>query len=213
MWPGSQQPISTCPAFWCALLLPAHLTPHPVSTFLPRKRKSRSKYPATGVSGQQDSSSVGVLSGSSLYWFCTPLANSRWSKQWRRLFSMYTLTLWFQTQVLQPQIAQCALKAERQPGSPSLCMTPCSALPGCWLLLPTHGIDHLYSPKRFLRLLYHTHFLTLCFLASHGFGTCIGRVHQISDLISILFLTPFMKHISQTRLESSAPRVLNSTQQ
>lgn len=81
-----------CPASGCALLLPAHLTPHPVSTFLPRKRKSRSKYPATGVSGQQDSSSVGVPSGSSLHWFCTPLANSRWSKQWRRFF--FPCILW-----------------------------------------------------------------------------------------------------------------------
>lgn len=78
--------IRVCPAVACS----SHT--YPVSTFLPRKRKSRSKYPATGVSGQQDSSSVGVPSGSSLHWFCTPLANSRWSKQWRRFF--FPCILW-----------------------------------------------------------------------------------------------------------------------
>lgn len=77
---GTSQPVYTCSAPWCALLLPALLTPHPVSTCLPRKRESRCKYPMIRVSGQQESSSVGVLSGNSLGRFCTPPANPRSSK-------------------------------------------------------------------------------------------------------------------------------------
>ena len=77
---GVSQPVYTGSAPWCALLLPALLTPHLDSTLLPRRRESRSKYPVTRVSGQQESSSVGVLSGSSLCRFCTPPANPRSSK-------------------------------------------------------------------------------------------------------------------------------------
>ena len=48
--------ILVCPVVACSS------PPHLVSTFLPRKRESRSKYPATDVLGQQDSSFGGVLS-------------------------------------------------------------------------------------------------------------------------------------------------------
>lgn len=101
---GTSQPVYTCSAPWCALLLPALLTSPPVSTCLPRKRESRCKYPMIRVSGQQESSSVGVLSGNSLGRFCTPPANPRSSKLWGRLLSIYTLTLWFQAKVLSLQV-------------------------------------------------------------------------------------------------------------
>ena len=209
--PGSQQPIYTCSASWCALLLPVRLTPQPVSTFLPRKRDSRSKYPAIGVLGQQDSSSVGVLSGSSLYWFCTPLANSHWSKQWR-LFSMYTLTLWFQTQVFQPQIAQCALKAVRQPGSPSLYDSmPCSTrllvpTPYSWNQPPSLSqgllmviVPHSFSHSLFsgISRIWYLYWESTPNIWSH-FSSLSNTIYEIN---------------SQTRLKSSAPRVLNSTKQ
>lgn len=174
---GTSQPVYTCSAPWCALLLPSLLTPHPVSTCLPRKRESRCKYPMIRVSGQQESSSVGVLSGNSLGRFCTPPANPRSSKLWGRLLSIYTLTLWFQAKVL-PPVAQRALRERLQPGRPSLSVTP----------TPTHAIDHLPSPKGFSQLLLHIHVFTVCFLASQGLGPCIGRVDYICDLISILFV-------------------------
>ena len=93
-----------------------------------------------------------------------------------------------------------------------LSMTPCPALPGCWFLLPTHGTDHLHSPKGFLRLLYHTHFLTqfsgiswIWYLYWESTPNIWSHFYSLSNTI--------YEANSQTRLKSSAPRVLNSTQQ